>query len=224
MKRPMIRSLVLLAAVAALPAAAAPDDAGPARRVLLGDACDLSAWRMESADKPVAWPCRDGVLEIRPGAGSIMTRESFGDFRLHLEFQVEDNGKAGQANGNSGVYIQRRYELQILHSHGQPPLANGCAAIYSLRAPDTNAARSAGEWQTYDITFRAPRWDDAGAKIRNARISVIHNGVTVHNDVEIPAKTGAGQAEGPSPGPILLQDHGNPVRFRNIWIAPLGEG
>ena len=217
----MTRFLSILAAATALSTLAAPGAAEPVRRVLLDDTCDLSAWRMESADKPVAWPCRNGVLEVRPGAGSIMTREPAGDFRLHLEFQVADNGAEGQSNGNSGVYIQRRYEVQILHSYGQPPLANGCAAIYNLRAPDSNASRPAGEWQTYDITFRAPRWDDAGTKTRNARITVIHNGITVHDDVEIPSKTGAGQPEGPTPGPILLQDHGNPVRFRNIWLAPL---
>lgn len=166
-------------------------------------------------------------LTVNPGSGNIVTRDEFGDCRLHVEFCVDDNGQEGQANGNSGVYIHGRYEVQILNSAGQEPADNLCGGIYKVKAPDYNMALPAGEWQTYDIEFRAPRWDRDGAKTRNARISVYHNGTRIHDDVEVPGPTGAGQPEaapeggGVGRGPIMLQDHGNLVKFRNIWVAPL---
>ena len=152
-----------------------------------------------------------------------MTRQSFGSFRLQLEFNIHPgprDANNAQANGNSGVYIQRRYEVQILDSYGRSPEIDGCGSIYKQRAPDANASRPAGQWQTYDITFHALHWS-GDRKTRNARITVVHNGVKIHDDVEITAKTGAGQPEAPSPGPILLQDHGQVVSFRNIRITPL---
>jgi hypothetical protein len=193
-------------------------------QVLLGTSGDLSQW--EHAGKPgsqVQWTFRDGVLEVKPGSGSIVTKDAFGDCRLHVEFSVDDNGKQGQANGNSGVYIQNRYEVQILNSCGQEPADNICGGIYKVKAADYNMARPAGQWQTYDITFHTPRWDAGGKKLRNARITVYHNGTCIHKKVEIPNKTGGGQPEGPADGPLLLQDHGNRIRFRNIWIMPLRE-
>jgi len=190
--------------------------------VLLGASGDLSAW--EHADKPgatVQWKFRDGALEIEPGTGNLVTKRAFGDFQLHVEFNVDDSGKPGQANGNSGVYLQRRYEIQILNSCGQEPADNICGAIYKVKAGDFNMALPAGQWQTYDITFRAARWDAAGNKTGNARVTVYHNGTRIHDDVEIPGPTGAGAPEAPTDGPLLLQDHGHRVRFRNIWILPL---
>ena len=187
--------------------------------VLLGKDGDLSAW--EHADKPgskVEWPWADGALETKPGIGSIVTKRTFGDGRLHVEFNVDDNGKADQTNGNSGVYVQRRYEVQILNSAGQQPTPDVCGAIYKVKAPDYNMARPAGQWQTYDIEFRAPRWDKDGKKTENARITVYHNGTRVQDNVEIPSKTGAGRPETPADAPLLLQDHGNKVRYRNVWI------
>ena len=130
----------------------------------------------------------------------------------------------GQGRGNSGVYIQRRYEVQILDSYGLPRKNNECGSIYKTRAPDKNVCKKPGEWQSYDITFRAARFDGEGKnakKVKNARITVRHNGVMIHDDVDVPNKTGAGRPEGPEPGPILLQEHGNKVEFRNIWIEPL---
>ena len=189
--------------------------------VLLDESGDLSAW--EHADEPgskVKWKFADGALEVAPGSGSIVTKRAFGDCRLHVEFNVDDNGKQGQANGNSGVYVQRRYEVQILNSAGQKPADNICGAIYKVKAADFNMAKPAEQWQTYDITFRAPRWDADGNKTENARITVYHNGTRIHENVEIPNQTGHGQPEGPGDAPLLLQDHGNRVRFRNIWIVP----
>jgi hypothetical protein len=171
--------------------------------------------------KPSTWPVTDGVLEV--GKGSVMTKEKYSDFQLHVEFNLAEPGEGakGQGRSNSGVYIQRRYELQILDSMtDDPPKNNGCASIYTRKAPDKNVGKKPGEWQTYDITFRAARFDAAGKKTESARITVIWNGVKVHDDYEIPDKTGAGKPEGPEPGPILLQDHGAKVKFRNLWILP----
>ena len=169
--------------------------------------------------KPCSWPVADGVLEV--GTSSVMTKEKYQDFQMHVEFNLPEppEGAKDQARSNSGVYIQRRYELQILESYGQePPVFNGCASLYRQKPPDKNAAKKAGEWQTYDITFKAARFDGAGKKTEPARITVVWNGVKVHDDYEIKDKTGAGKPEGPQPGPILLQDHGAKVRFRNLWI------
>jgi hypothetical protein len=171
--------------------------------------------------KASTWPVAEGVLEV--GKGSIMTKEKYADFQLHVEFNLAESPEAakGQGRSNSGVYIQRRYEVQILDSMtDDPPKNNGCASIYTRKAPDKNVGKKPGEWQTYDITFRAARFDGAGKKTESARITVIWNGVKVHDDYEIPDKTGAGKPEGPEPGPILLQDHGAKVKFRNLWILP----
>ena len=171
--------------------------------------------------KPSTWPVADGVLEV--GKGSVMTKEKYGDFQLHVEFNLAESPEAakGQGRSNSGVYIQRRYEVQILDSMtDDPPKNNGCASIYTRKAPDKNVGKKPGEWQTYDITFRAARFDGAGKKTESARITVVWNGVKVHDDYEIKNKTGAGKPEGPEPGPILLQDHGAKVKFRNLWILP----
>jgi len=171
--------------------------------------------------KPCSWPVADGVLEV--GKGSVMTKEKVQDFQMHVEFNIPEppEGAKDQARSNSGVYIQRRYELQILESYGlEPPAFNSCGSIYRQKPPDKNAAKKAGEWQTYDITFKAARFDGAGKKTESARITVVWNGVKVHDDYEIKDKTGAGKPEGPEAGPILLQDHGAKVRFRNLWILP----
>jgi hypothetical protein len=189
--------------------------------LLLGADADASRWQHAGKpDAPVRWRAEDGALVIEPGSGSLVTRQSFGDCRLHVEFNVPDNGKKGQANGNSGVYLQGRYEVQILNSAREKPADNICGAIYGVKAPDMNMALPAGTWQTYDIWFKAPRWNQDGTKQSAARLTVYHNSTRIHHDVEVPANTGAGRPEGPGDGPLLLQDHGNRVRFRNIWISP----
>jgi HEAT repeat protein len=187
--------------------------------VLVGADGDVSALQAEKgADAPFPWQVKDGVMTIVPGKGSVMSRQEFRDFRLHLEFNVNGKPKHSQDDGNSGVYIQRRYELQILNSYKQPLAFNECGALYRTKSPDTNASRPAGEWQSYDLVFRSPRWDKAGKKTEDARISVSQNGILIHDNVAIPNKTGAGRPEANTPGPIKLQDHGNPVRFRNVWV------
>jgi hypothetical protein len=151
-------------------------------------------------------------------AGPVTKRE-FRDFYLHVEFRTPYMPQArGQARGNSGCYLQKRYEVQILDSFTLSGEANECGGLYRQRPPDLNMALPPLTWQTYDIYFTAARFDGSGKKIQNARITVLHNGVAVHDDVELPTKTGAGEAEGPSPGPIRFQWHGDPVHFRNLWI------
>lgn len=156
----------------------------------------------------------DGLL--LPGTE---TAAPYGDFRLHAEFRIPYKPAAtGQARGNSGLYLQGRYEVQILDSFGLDGLNNECGALYKSRPPDVNVCLPPLQWQTYDIDFRAARFDEEGRKTRSAVISVWHNGVAIHHNVAIPDKTGAGQPEGPQPLPIRLQDHGNPVVFRNMWL------
>ena len=147
----------------------------------------------------------------------------FQDFNLHLEFQLPYMPAAGgQGRANSGVYLQSRYELQILDSFAIEPGNNGCASLYKFRPPDVNMCFPPLDWQTYDVVFTAPRWAADGSKIGNARITAWHNGVKVHNDVELANKTGAGKIEEPTLQQIRLQDHGNPVRFRNVWVIDRG--
>jgi hypothetical protein len=154
-----------------------------------------------------------------------MTKDKVGDFRLHLEFRVPYMPSArGQSRANSGVYIQQRYEVQILDSFGLAGLKNECGAMYEQQPPAVNAALPPLTWQTYDIWFRQPRWSaDGKDKTEPARITVYHNGVPIHWNYALTAKTGGGKPEGPEEFPLALQDHGNPVFFRNIWIVP-GQG
>ncbi len=157
----------------------------------------------------------DGLLNV-----GFNTKEPVGDFRLHLEFRTPfEPDKRGQGRGNSGVYIQRRYEVQILDSFGLEGKPNECGGLYRQKAPDVNMCLPPRSWQTYDIFFTAARWDEEGNKTDNARITVLHNGVAIHDDYEIVAKTGAGRPESAEKLPILFQDHRNPVHFRNIWIV-----
>ena len=127
----------------------------------------------------------------------------------------------GQARGNSGVYLQDRYEIQILDSFGREPKADDCGAIYGKKTPMTNACRKPGEWQSYDVDFKVARFDAAGKKTANAVVTVEHNGVKVHDKVEVPGPTGFGRKEEDTPGPIHLQNHGSPVVFRNVWLVEM---
>jgi len=202
--------------------AVTPGDGEP-QRITLFDGDDLDAW--EKTDGSAAtWPVADGSMESF--GGDIRTKQEFDDFTLHVEFLVPQlpPEQTGQQRGNSGVYLQERYEVQILDSYGDTTLSDDeLGGIYSKRAPDSNAALPPGEWQTYDITFRAARYDASGNKIANARATVVLNGTTIHDDVEIDGATGGGIGEGPLGGAIRLQDHGDPnanPRFRNIWIEP----
>ena len=148
------------------------------------------------------------------------TLTAYRDFQLHIEFRLPYMPYArGQGRANSGVYLQSRYEVQVLDSFSLEGVQNECGALYKTRQPDVNMCLPPLQWQTYDIYFRSPRFAaDGVTKICDGRITVVHNGVTIHNNVIVPNKTGAGRKEGPLPLPTKLQDHGNPVVFKNIWI------
>jgi len=148
------------------------------------------------------------------------TSDSYGDFRMHVEFRTPYMPAArGQARGNSGIYIQGRYEVQILDSFGLEGLNNECGGLYKTHAPLVNMCLPPMSWQTYDIDFVAARFNAQGEKTSPARITVRHNGILVQDRYEIPDKTGAGAAEGPDPRPIKFQHHGDAVNYRNIWIV-----
>lgn len=158
----------------------------------------------------------DGLLQA--GCKSV---PAFNDFKLHIEFRTPYKPHArGQGRGNSGIYFQSRFETQMLDSFGLDGKNNECGGIYSIKAPDVNMCYPPLRWQTYDVDFTAARFDDAGKKIKNAMITVKHNGVIIHKNVELPKSTTASpMKEGPEPGPIYLQNHGNPVVYRNIWVV-----
>jgi hypothetical protein len=194
------------------------------QRTTLFNGSNLDAWEARSGGA-ATWPISGGSVEAV--GGDIRTKQKYGDFRLHAEWlePTYPPEVTGQARGNSGVFLQERYELQILESFGDTTLAaDEAGSIYSKRAPDVNKATAPNTWQTYDVTFRAARFDSAGTKIANARVTVVWNGTTVHNNVEINGGTGDSLPEDASPQSIRLQDHGDPganPRFRNIWIEPL---
>ncbi|HZX42796.1 MAG TPA: DUF1080 domain-containing protein, partial [Myxococcaceae bacterium] len=194
----------------------------PGGAVVLFDGSSADAWQGPDGGAP-GWKVTDGALEVVPFAGDLRTRESYGDVRLHLEFQVPPtpSNEAVEDRGNSGVYLQGRYEAQILDSFGREAGPVDCGAIYGVRPPSVNEAFPPGIWQSFDIVFRAPTWD-GGTRAAPARMTVVWNGSMVQQDVEVPGSTRLGDPEGPGDGPIRLQDHWNKVRYRNIWLQPLG--
>lgn len=174
---------------------------------------------------PTKWVFAEGILTASPMWDSVVTRDAYHDLRLHVEFNVNEvkDAKDREADGNSGVYIQKRYEVQIHNSFGIPEAEythSYGGSIYRQKKPDRLVSKKAGEWQTYDIAFRAARFV-GGKKSENARITVFQNGELIHDDYAITGKTGAGEKEGPEPRPVKLQGHHNPVRFRNVWIQKL---
>ena len=164
----------------------------------------------------------DGEVDARGLlAAGAESRERFGSFDLHLEFRTPFMPTAsGQGRGNSGIYLQNRYEVQVLDSFGETGEWNECGGLYEIRKPDLNMALPPLRWQTYDISFRAARFDQQGRKLAAARVTVRHNGVLIHYDVELPGPTGRGDDESAEPGPLYLQDHGDPVFYRNVWLVP----
>ncbi len=200
----------------------------PAGAVVLFDGKDFDNWTHRDGKAPVKWKLVDlgragKVMEVTR-ATDIITKQKFdGNFKLHVEFRVPYMPKAsGQGRGNSGVYVQGRYEVQVLDSYGLKSKDNDCGGIYGIAAPKVNACKLPTVWQSYDIEFKSPECKD-GKKEKNGRITVYHNGVKIHDDVEITKdNTTAGLGGDPCiPGPILLQDHGNPVQFRNVWLVPM---
>jgi hypothetical protein len=158
----------------------------------------------------------DGLLKV----GAI-TKDRFSSFRLHVEFRTPyQPEKKGQGRGNSGCYLLQSYEVQILDSFGLPGAFNECGALYRTVPPLVNMALPPLTWQTYDIFFQAPKWNEAGKKVENAKLTVFQNGQLVQDHLDVPNKTGAGKPESPDLRPILFQNHSDPVAFRNLWIVP----
>jgi hypothetical protein len=155
----------------------------------------------------------------------VTSKELFQNFKLHLEFRLPFKPfDRGQGRGNSGLYMQGRYETQILDSFGLKGEHNECGGVYTISPPAVNMCFPPLTWQTYDVDYTAATYDDAGKKVKHARMTVLHNGVQVHDNLELDhATTSHPVKEGPEPGPIYLQNHGNPVRFRNIWVLPSKE-
>ena len=180
--------------------------------------------------EPTKWKLIDGALESAPGTGYIQSKEKFGSCRLHIEFAtpVKVQG-SGQGRGNSGVFLMGQYEVQVLDSYENVTYPDGqCGALYGRSKPLVNASRKPGEWQTYDITFHRPIFNEKGEVTRRARFTVIHNGIKIQDNVELSGGTGwAGPhsiseyAKHDDKGFLQMQDHGNPVRFRNIWIQEI---
>lgn len=195
----------------------------PPEAVMLFNGRDVSNWYHRSGER-ATWPVAEGVITVGAGRGDILSDEKFLDAYIHLEWREPDMPWAkGQAKGNSGVYLQGRYELQVLDSYGiNIPGKGDCGAIYNQYAPLVNACKPPLEWQTYDVIFRAARLDNSGRVVEPARVTVLQNGRVIHNNVVLLGPTGGAvdQNEG-QPGPLLLQDHGDPVQYRNIWLVHL---
>ncbi|MCE9596295.1 MAG: ThuA domain-containing protein [Planctomycetes bacterium] len=202
-----------------------PDLSEPAPRgatvIFDGKSLDGLATRDGASAK---WKVEQGFAEVN-GTGDVVSKMLFGDALIHVEFRSPNSGptKHGQERGNSGVYVHGRYEVQVLDSWGVKAEVGDCGAIYGKKAPDVNACKPPEEWQSYDLRFTAPRFDAEKKKTANARLSVWLNGIPIQRDVEVDGPTGGalGPAEAPT-GPLLLQDHGDPVRYRNVWVRPLG--
>jgi rubredoxin len=193
----------------------------PKGAIVLFDGKNIDAWTKKDSKAKVEWKLADGTWEGVKGHGDILTKEKFdGKFKLHLEFRVPyEPGGSGQGKGNSGVYVQGRYEVQVLDSYGLKSGKNDCGAIYNVAAPKENVCKAPTVWQTYDIEFTSPKCEN-GKKSEPARMTVYHNGVKIHDNVEIPVDNTTSGLGGDvcTPGPILLQDHGHPVQYRNIWL------
>jgi len=198
----------------------------PADAVVLFDGRDLSRWRT-SKGEPAKWDVEDGYMEVKKGTGSHETTQGFGDCQLHIEWSSPEKvtGK-DQGRGNSGVFLMGLYEVQVLDSYENVTYADGhAAAVYGQYPPLVNVSRPPGVWQTYDIIFHRPHFDDTGKLISRATMTVLHNGVLVQDNVALTGPTGWKSRPPYKPHtdklPLSLQDHGNPVRFRNIWIREL---
>jgi len=199
----------------------------PAGAVVLFDGTDFNAWQNPKGEDP-SWKLlpAEKAAQAVVGAGNLISRRQFRDARIHVEFRTMNlPGKNGEVGSNSGVYIQDRYEIQIIDMSSSPTetAKNGNGSIYRQTAPSINVSKSPLEWQSYDIQFTAPRFGADAKKTANARVTVHHDGVLIHNNVEILEPTGAAKMKGdsPDPQPLVLQEHGYPVQFRNVWAVPV---
>src|SRR5438445_3606505 len=201
----------------------------PSDATVLFDGKDLSQWASMEG-KPTKWITRDGYMECVKGSGYVRTLQNFGDCQLHIEWATPTPAEGeGQGRGNSGVFLGLdRYEVQVLDSYGNKTYADGSAgAVYGQYPPLANVSLPPGQWQTYDIIYSAPRFDTAGKLVTPVHLTVLHNGVVIQNHVRLTGPTSwlerTPYQPHPEKQPLSLQDHGNPVRFRNIWVRELGK-
>ena len=204
----------------------------PANAVVLFDGDNLDAWQRDKGEDPT-WLIKNGYFEVLPKkennniGGSIQTRQSFGDVKVHLEFRLPyEPEHRGQKRANSGFFVPGGYEVQILDSYGLGGMWNECGALYKQSPPKVNMCWAPGVWQTYDVVFKRLRRDSDGNKVDDAVFTVWHNGVKIHDNFHIQGTTsnnqkGRGQAESGSNGSLSLQDHSNKIQFRNIWVVEL---
>ena len=199
----------------------------PRGAIVLFDGKDASKWHQNGSNDACKWDITDGCLVVKPGVSDLVTNDVFGDYKLHVEFWLPlMANETSQGRANSGVYNHGRYEIQVLDSYKNPTYkTGGCGSLYSQKDPDQDAIKPPEQWNTYDITLRAPRFDKDGKQTEFPRITVFHNGIKIHDNVEIKVESTATGKAGvqPATGPIQLQNHGCPIRFRNIWIVPMGK-
>ena len=191
--------------------------------VILFDGTSLDNFTRRDGS-PVVWELKDGYMTVSQGGGDIVSKYTYGDAHIHVEFNLPYmSDKEGQDRANSGVYVQGCYEVQVLDSSMRDePCDSDCGAIYNIAAPLTNACIGADVWQTYDIILKTAKLNEDGSVKENAVITVLLNGKVIHNNFTLPKNTPGGVHKCVvEEGPLLLQDHGNPVSFRNIWVQPL---
>lgn len=203
----------------------ASDTKAPSDAIVLFDGTGLTEWTSTKGGD-AKWTVSDGAMTVKGGTGSIKTRRLFGDVQLHVEWRTPAEVKGeGQERGNSGIYLQERYEVQVLDSYGNKTYSNGQAgSIFKQQVPMVNASRKPGEWQSFDIVFSAPTFSEKGTVISPAYLTVFHNGILIHNHVALIGETvyqGLPLYQVHGKASILLQDHGYPVSYRNIWVREL---
>ncbi|MGA1543770.1 MAG: 3-keto-disaccharide hydrolase [Saprospiraceae bacterium] len=197
----------------------------PSDATILFDGANFDAWEHLDGSR-VKWKLVDGAMQVVGGSGNIRTKQKFEDVQLHIEFATPSEVKGnGQGRGNSGIFFQSRYEIQVLDNYQNETYANGqVGSIYKQHIPLANPSRKPGEWQTYDIIYTAPTYNEDGLIKTPARITALLNGVLVQNNVSLLGTTeyiGIPKLTVHGADAIMLQDHGNPTRFRNIWVRPL---
>ena len=198
----------------------------PSDAVVLFDGKDLSAWKSVKTSEAAKWETDGDAMTVKPGTGDIETKQSFGSIQLHLEWRTPKKVESeGQGRGNSGVFFQKRYEVQVLDNYENKTYPNGQAgSIYKQYMPLVNSCRGPGEWQSYDIIFMEPEFNADGIRVRPGYLTVFHNGVLIQNHVEVQGTTeyiGLPKNIAHGDAPIMLQDHGNLVSYRNIWVREL---
>ncbi|WP_207435777.1 3-keto-disaccharide hydrolase [Sabulibacter ruber] len=200
------------------------NNSAPSDAIVLFNGKDLSEWKAKGDGSDAKWQVKDGAFTV--GKGDISTKRQFNDFQLHIEWSAPDEVKGtSQGRGNSGIFLQDRYEVQVLDSYNNRTYSNGQAgSIYKQHRPLVNAMNKPTEWNVYDIIYTAPRFKEDGTLFSPARVTVLHNGVLVQNNTEIKGPTeyiGLPEYKPHGKASITLQDHGNPVSFRNVWIREL---